>query len=216
MVDKNKALEMREEGKTLREIGEFFGVSRQRIDQLIGKTVDLKYKNLKETVINLRNSRKSMREIGDLTGVSFSLMKKLAGDKWLKSCLEPVPEGFKRCYGCKQNIPVENFYENSTRCIDCTKKHMHDYIIKNKKKIRKYYRDQYKEDPNKTYARQAVKFALKQGKIIKGECQVKDKNCRGRIEAHHYLGYEKEHWLDIEWYCSYHHRHIDGLTWGKR
>lgn len=34
MVDMKKALRMRKQGKTLREIGEHFGVTKQAIDQL--------------------------------------------------------------------------------------------------------------------------------------------------------------------------------------
>jgi len=53
---------------------------------------------------------------------------------------------------------------------------------------------------DKQYARLAVKGALGKGLIIKPNvCSDCGKN--GRIEAHHYLGYEKEHWLDVQWFC---------------
>lgn len=45
----DEMLELRRRGITLREIGEMVGVSRQRIQQLLGKTRDLKPKKIKPT-----------------------------------------------------------------------------------------------------------------------------------------------------------------------
>jgi hypothetical protein len=33
--------------------------------------------------------------------------------------------------------------------------------------------------------------------------------CKGRIEAHHFLGYREEHWLSVKWLCSKHHAEAD-------
>mgnify|MGYP001588328844 CR=1 FL=1 len=54
--------------------------------------------------------------------------------------------------------------------------------------------------------RNQARYAVRRG-IEKGE--IKRKNCEICMESdtstHHYLGYEKEHWLDIQWLCRRHH-----------
>jgi hypothetical protein len=50
------------------------------------------------------------------------------------------------------------------------------------------------------------------GKAIRDGLLTKPKickNCGGsnrRIEAHHFKGYEREHWYTVEWLCSRCHR----------
>lgn len=68
----------------------------------------------------------------------------------------------------------------------------------------------------RTKARDAVRNAIKLGKFDKGlRCQYcgETKN----LQAHHYKGYEKEHWFDVEWVCSKCHSIIhDGDCSGLR
>jgi hypothetical protein len=57
-------------------------------------------------------------------------------------------------------------------------------------------------DNEKQNAERLVRTMVKQGIIIQKECEVcGDKNTIG----HHYLGYDREHWLDIKWLCDKHH-----------
>jgi hypothetical protein len=63
-----------------------------------------------------------------------------------------------------------------------------------------------------------VKRAIATGKLIRPEtCEdcgaAPGVNKRGRslIEAHHYLGYEPEHYLDVIWLCSACHKQYNGL-----
>lgn len=211
MIDVKKCLELRSQGKTLQEIGDEFGVTRERIRQKIGPTTHLKRNYLKKEVKKLRDQNKTIKEINEILGVGSSTMAKLVGKGW-KSNLKVAPKGYKRCYRCKRNILLKDFYENSHSCIECTKKRIAEYL----KERRPDYKEQYKNNKDKAKARQCVNRYVKLGRLIKGDCELKDEKCRGRIEAHHYLGYEKEHQLDVKWYCSYHHRHIDGLTWGRK
>ncbi len=70
-----------------------------------------------------------------------------------------------------------------------------------------------KENPLKIAARNAVHAALNRGDIEVQPCKycgLPPKKVKGnpkaqahqRIQAHHYLGYEEIHWLDIEWLCG--------------
>ncbi len=53
---------------------------------------------------------------------------------------------------------------------------------------------------NKKCARRAVAIAIKAGNIIKSSiCSLCGRS--SNIESHHHLGYDKEHWLDIQWLC---------------
>lgn len=60
------------------------------------------------------------------------------------------------------------------------------------------------------YARNAVWRAVKNDKLEKNSfCAVANCKEEEHIEAHHYLGYEKEHWLDVIWLCRNHHRQAE-------
>lgn len=66
-----------------------------------------------------------------------------------------------------------------------------------------------KAHPERVKAGDAVKVALRKGTLVRGTCLIANDDCRGQIEAHHYKGYAKEHWLDVVWLCKYHHELAD-------
>lgn len=78
---------------------------------------------------------------------------------------------------------------------------------------REYYRDgrgvdvqkrRHEKHPQERQARTAISNALRLGKIIKpNKCQV----CGlvGEVEAHHWRGYSRESWLDVQWLCHEDH-----------
>lgn len=52
-------------------------------------------------------------------------------------------------------------------------------------------------------AHTAVNNAIRLGKLIKKPC----KKCgKLKVDGHHYLGYEEQYWLVVEWYCRKHHK----------
>ena len=64
-------------------------------------------------------------------------------------------------------------------------------------------------------AKSMLRYMIKVGKIEKPECCERCGRCIGdpgvtRIEAHHYLGYEKEHYCDVLWLCHLCHEIVDG------
>lgn len=64
------------------------------------------------------------------------------------------------------------------------------------------YREKF---PEKRRAQWMVENAIRSGKLKKGNCEMKNKICSGRIEAHH-NDYSKP--LRVRWLCSYHHHKI--------
>lgn len=69
-----------------------------------------------------------------------------------------------------------------------------------RKKMSDYQKKYKAENKSKTYARQAVHYAVLYGRMIKPEnCQ--HCNASLRLEAHHWSYLEKD-WLDIEWLCT--------------
>jgi hypothetical protein len=55
-------------------------------------------------------------------------------------------------------------------------------------------------------ARSRVRQALQKGALVKGSCRYAvTGDCSGVLEAHHYLGYDDAHWLDVQWCCHRHH-----------
>ena len=55
-------------------------------------------------------------------------------------------------------------------------------------------------------AREAVRYAIRKGNLIKLPCQI----CGNpKSEAHHLFGYEKEHRLNVVFLCRSHHYQAD-------
>lgn len=53
-------------------------------------------------------------------------------------------------------------------------------------------------------ARMAVRVALRNGSLAKLKCE--HPGCNSQYsEAHHYMGYQREFWLDVVWLCKKHH-----------
>lgn len=81
---------------------------------------------------------------------------------------------------------------------------------------RQYCNWKYHNDPverNKIEARAAINFGIKYGFLTRPDtCQSNGKygaKCSGIIEAHHHNGYDRKHWLDVEWLCVACHRAAD-------
>jgi len=98
---------------------------------------------------------------------------------------------------CSQNCQDISF---RIRNKDRLKEKNCAYRENNREKIREYQRQNRKENPNKYRARSKVNSVIRSKKIIKPtQCQLCGNSTS--LTAHHYLGYEKEHWLDIQWLC---------------
>jgi hypothetical protein len=66
--------------------------------------------------------------------------------------------------------------------------------------------------PDRERARKAVAWAVKRGELIKPRrCTLKPRlgGCFGRIEPHHWHGYDEAHWLDVVWICRHHRELIE-------
>lgn len=132
----------------------------------------------------------------------------------------------KRCNGCKVEKDISEFAinRNSGRvyylCRPCSAVKSRGMYIKHKAKkdatLAAYKASQRgrqvahlasmranKRYPDKQIARSRLRYAVKVGKISKSACE----ECGNpRVDAHHYLGYEPEHWYDVKWLCREHHR----------
>ena len=65
--------------------------------------------------------------------------------------------------------------------------------------------------PLEINARNKVHHAIRLGKLARAEkCSVIDCSYT-KVEAHHFLGYEPEHWLNVQWLCKKHHVEADKL-----
>lgn len=209
---------LRDNKVSLRVIGEQFGISRERVRQLIGNTGHFllfpEYR--REELLEVKKYfRISNEELEKMYGVTDGYFK-----KFNLPYVSKYEKGYKRCSGeCKQILPISSFGENQQRCRECSRKYISNMMKteKYKNKQKKYQQDKYNVGGvwhYKNLARSAVRRAIKNGTLTKGECFYKNKSCKGRIEAHHYLGYEKENQLDIQWICRYHHMEKDKIGLG--
>lgn len=116
------------------------------------------------------------------------------------------------CSKCREAKDIDFFDKNPTRksgrahyCKECFK------VVNKKRKtyesVKKYYIEA-TLDPKKMEklgARSAVHRAIKNGKIKKSACEVGGCDVIIGTEAHHWLGYSKENWLEVVWLCTKHH-----------
>lgn len=209
---KNEMIKLRYEGKSLQEIANIYKISRERVRQIIG----IEGKGSKDKIIkeklncfsgNLNG--KSYNYISNETGVSMVQIKRILRNT------PKYPDGLRRCYSCKRILEVNKFYDNKSSndgkchtCIECTKQKMKNIEI-DKKQNRKgqIYFEKHK-------CRKRTYCLIKRGIIKKTDCILKDETCKGRIEAHHYDGYN--HPEKVRFYCVKHHKEIDGSLWGQR
>jgi len=79
---------------------------------------------------------------------------------------------------------------------------MDAYAKANPEKVAENKRRWAERNPEKRMAQAAVSNALRDGRLVRGECARKGSDCSGRIEAHH-EDYSRP--LDVTWLCSAHH-----------
>jgi len=66
-------------------------------------------------------------------------------------------------------------------------------------------------NPDKAKARSAVSQAIQAGCLhVPGLCSACGQV--GKVEAHHFKGYTKDHWLDVQWLCKRCHLREDTQT----
>ena len=127
----------------------------------------------------------------------------------------------KYCPGCEDDRPVKEFSKNKAKkdglCSQCksceatrNREYNHTYQVE-----RASYRQAHRPEINastRAYrlrhplpqkARRAIRYAIETGKIIRPDrCSNPECNKLCKPEAHHYLGYAKEHWLDVVFLCA--------------
>lgn len=132
---------------------------------------------------------------------------------------------FKYCTKCNEEKSLDCFSKDKSRkgglqvyCKVCAKKYKQTEAVKAVQAKYKQteagkaaQRRGHAKHPSERKARTKVNHAITAGRLVRPEkCSVVD--CEStRVEAHHYLGYEEEHWLDVEWFCKKHHMEADRL-----
>jgi uncharacterized OB-fold protein len=136
----------------------------------------------------------------------------------------------KQCFKCKKTKSLEEFYKHKQmgdghlgKCKTCTKKDVNGRYNdpEAKERIREYERKRFKEperkkkiilyqltmrakSPRKNKARQAVNNALRDGRIVKQNCE----KCGSEKSQAHHPDYRSP--LKVMWLCFKHHREEHG------
>lgn len=112
----------------------------------------------------------------------------------------------KICESCEQPFQVPVCRSTKRFCCwECRNAYISELRCPENRGEAPSYRCRYDRlNADKVQARNSVHYHVSVGKLIKpntcescGEAHPLDK-----IDAHHYLGYEHEHWLDVEWLCK--------------
>jgi len=127
------------------------------------------------------------------------------------------PKTGKVCTVCKIHKPYSEFYARPSRpnhpyqsqCKKCHKKILQKYYRTDKFRNCDKERDQNPERKMQRRAMLASFRAVKAGILIRPEfCEYPDCDVKEPLDRHHYLGYEKEHQLDVAWLCPIHHKRV--------
>lgn len=137
-----------------------------------------------------------------------------------------MPESviLRRCWSCKETKPIFDFANNKSQplgksyvCCPCRNAYYHKHRDKLLSRANKYSklervrlrrneldRIRYKdyEVRNKRFARAFIKEKVQSGQLVRPKSCNQCGQAQIAIQAHHYLGYEKENWSDIKWLCK--------------
>lgn len=158
---------------------------------------------------------KSKQNISGYTGNCKSCLKIKQREYRSKSDIKEKVRGYLRKYtqsqkfkDCKKRYQGTDKYRHWKKRFEKTE---------TRKKIAKRYHQspkgkeqrhqQYLKHKLRVYARSAIAYALRDGIITRpDECAKCVSECKP--EAHHYLGYSKEHHFSIQWLCKSCHSEI--------
>lgn len=141
----------------------------------------------------------------------------------------------KECTQCNRALPLTKFHrqlgeKRASACAECRSKYDKVYYRENRKRVlsrqKQWIKDnrdacnerwskyrkklwKTKEGRNRLSAGNAVYQAIKSGRLKRMPCEVCGES---KSEAHHHNGYDKEHWLDVQWLCRKHHLEAEGKS----
>jgi hypothetical protein len=122
----------------------------------------------------------------------------------------------KTCIQCNLEKDTKEFHKDSgrtdghtSRCKHCACANTRAWNRKHRFRVhpkRPYDPEAKKrwasQNPEKVLAHNAVNHAIRDGLLIRGECELRGVDCRGRIEGHH-DDYSLP--LQVRWLCKMHH-----------
>lgn len=131
----------------------------------------------------------------------------------------------KACFKCNEEKPLSDFYRHPqmadghlNKCKECAKRDVRDNRSSRRLQYSAYERQRFQSParkaaqyasavrhrrkyPERARARQAVRNAIRDGKLLEQPCEV----CGGKPQAHH-EDYAKP--FEVQWLCFKHHREI--------
>lgn len=124
-------------------------------------------------------------------------------DGLLNTCRE-CKSKYNKIYKNKNKLKIrKTMFDWRVNNRDKMKEYNEKWRKINKKHILGYNYEYLIKYPERHNAHMFIHRMLKQGILEVKPCEV----CGNvNAEAHHYLGYEKKHWLDVKWLCESHHR----------
>lgn len=151
------------------------------------------------------NNKQSLR---DVRCIKCKLVKPLIEFHRNKS----KPSGHANmCRTCTAAYSSERYKKTRAKQVEYGREYYESNRAAKNEASKKYYQENKQTilarstEANRTIkgkARQALHYAVKLGQIQKQSCEVCNEI---KVEAHHYKGYELEHWFDVKWLCRKHH-----------
>lgn len=135
-------IKLRQEGLGLQEIGERFGISRERVRQICGSPTEsvreVRTRLRRQKVVELLEQKKSVRtislELGENPAIIYSDIFKL-GLKPVSIVEERFVRGVRRCYRCHENKPLDQFTPgNPETCRVCAYRVTLKWISENRER----------------------------------------------------------------------------------
>lgn len=154
-------------------------------------------------------------------GTDFNLNKRAKDGlySWCKSCRKEY-DGARRAQNLEQCRARDR--DRRLQNPESYRENRRARRLQNLEDYRASRRARYRRDLERSRAQsrayRAVQRAIARGDLIKPDCCEAcgglGSEIAGGLEAHHYLGYAREHYLDVQWLCVPHHREADRMTSG--
>jgi hypothetical protein len=115
----------------------------------------------------------------------------------------------KQCITCRKIKSVSEFAKGdrarydgfNPRCNECERVRHKEMYKNNPDPIKKSAKKWSQNNPEKTRAHVAINYALRTGKIKRPDTCVLCEEVSNDIVAHHWNGYDADHYLDVQWIC---------------
>lgn len=189
---------------TLQEIGEKFGLTRERVRQIFARYGVKKDDCRPVAIIEVRKCPRCAKKFK----ASEKSPRKYCS-LWCADHRSLNMQGKKKCHFCNKFYDLDDMTSRN-RCRGCNNNYQKNLYLKNPKYFRQAVDKYARENPEKRRAWMTLNTALAEGRVTKTGCEV----CGAEKVHGHHGDYTKP--LEVRWLCPLHHKWHHRLLASKK